>query len=247
MRSARDPLLPASAQRALLAAIRERLKRDRALVVAIDGAAGLGKTTLAREIQAAFPDVSTVLHTDDYLTERHVRFAQHLTAYDPRAIDTDTLARDIRTLLDRRDITVRHYLHPTGTHGKPTIVTSRPLLIIEGGHALNPELLHLARPIGVFIDGTERAMYELRCERDVRERNASPGVFATWWPKMHEDYQRYVRPNREHADLVINRNLAGPIIDVRNTLTSTRHSAFKAPPPDSIEPPQHVTLNSSII
>ena len=186
------------AARNLPALIRERLRHDDSVLVAIDGAAGLGKTTLANILRREFPGQATVLHADDYLAERHERFAQRLIAYDPRAIDLEALRQDINALSQGRDVIVRPYQHPTGTHSSPVVVPSRPLLIVEGAHTLTaPD--HL---IGVFIDGTENAMYHFRRERDVRERHASPATFDTWWNGMNEDYHRYVEINRENATVV---------------------------------------------
>lgn len=61
-------------------------------------------------------------------------------------------------------------------------------------------------------------MYELRRERDTRERNASPTTFDTWWPKMHEDYERYVRPNREYAALLVQRRTGKTSLVLRDQL-----------------------------
>jgi uridine kinase len=219
----REPLLPASTWQGLLAVVREHLQREHALVVAIDGAAGLGKTSLAREVQQEFLDLTSILHTDDYLTERHERLAQGITAYDPRAIAMDTLVRDIEALaIDGRDIIIRPYQHPTGTHGTPTVIPARPLVIIEGGHALNPAVLDAISPVGVFIEGTPRTMYELRRERDLRERGASAATFATWWPKMHADFERFVRSNRENAALLVQRRTGKTSLVLRDHLRAVQ-------------------------
>jgi uridine kinase len=132
--------------------------------------------------------------------------------------------------IERRDIIVRPYQHPTGTHGKPAVVPARPLIILEGGHALATAILNVIRPIGIFIGGTARAMYALRRERDVRERGASPATFATWWPKMQEDFERFVRPNRNEAALVIQRRIARASIVVHDHLTAeTSNDPFLKP------------------
>lgn len=216
----RHALLPACTFQRLLAVIRERLQQEDSVVVAIDGAAGLGKSTLARQLQQEFLGDATVVHTDDYLAERHECLIRGISAYDPQAISMDDLVRNITGLsVQHRDVIVRPYQHPTGRHGTPTLMPSRPIIIVEGGHALATAILAVVRPVGIFLQASRHAMYALRCERDIRERGATAGSFEAAWPRMLADYERFVLPHRDAAALVIERRMARASRALRDHLT----------------------------
>lgn len=134
-------------------AISEKLNgSDRTIILTIDGPAGAGKTTLAQEISAAFPD-SEVIHMDDL-------YRGWLLTLGP------TLTRELQSILDQlnesEDISYGKFDWAENKVGYFHSFKTPTLLILEGVGA-GQEAIAQSVDISVWVDipipvGLERVL-----------------------------------------------------------------------------------------
>lgn len=112
--------------------------KGRPAIVAIDGGAAGGKTTLAAGLARRFG--ADVLHMDDFFLQPHQRTAQRLG--EPGGnVDYERFAREVLLPLRRGERYVyRRYDCRTQTLGAGEMRIPAPLTIVEGSYSLHPAL-----------------------------------------------------------------------------------------------------------
>jgi uridine kinase len=159
----------------LVAALRERRPSERALLVCMDGAGASGKSTIARGLAAAAPDVQ-VIAQDDFYRPQTARYTGPLSLR-PHAGDFD-LARlrseVLEPLRGGRAATYRIYDWGSDTMLPVPVPVTKPIVVVEGVYSASaaqraffdiaiwvecPRALRLER--GLARDGeTARALWE---------------------------------------------------------------------------------------
>lgn len=123
---------------ALLARVGELARRRERAVIAIDGGAAGGKTTLAARLARRFG--ADVLHMDDFFLQPNQRTAQRLC--EPGGnVDYERFAREVLLPLCRgEEYLYRRYDCRTQTLGAGERKTPAHLTIVEGSYSLHPLL-----------------------------------------------------------------------------------------------------------
>lgn len=175
------------------------------LVIGISGDSGSGKDTLARGTGALFGcEQTTQLSGDDYhLAERHDPLWERMTHLDPAANDLARLAADVAALARGEDVSVRPYDHGTGRFGPVWHHAPRPVVIVNGLHTLYTAELRAQLDLRVHLDTDEELRVRLKMRRDVQQRNHTRAELAQLMVRRGEDAERYIRPQAQHADLVL--------------------------------------------
>lgn len=172
-------------------------------VVGISGAGGgIGKTSLARELAALLgPDDARILALDDYLIPRRERDERGIGAHDPRSNDLVRAAADIARLRAGSPCTKPVYDHQRGEPASRETVDPARFLIVEGVHALQPEIRsHL--DLGIFLDATPEVRYS-RVIRDMEEKGVSEAYARGVHERLEEECRHHLLPLRDVADVVI--------------------------------------------
>ena len=140
----------------LTSAISDRLARQSAVLVALDGRCGSGKTTLAAQLAERFPQSITV-HTDDFYLPPFRR----VTGWE----SIPCANMDIRRLRNEvvaparagQAFSYQAYSCREGAYLPPRPLGPAPLVIVEGSYSHHPSLagggiprgpLHLSPPGG---------------------------------------------------------------------------------------------------
>jgi uridine kinase len=177
---------------------------SRPISVGIAGDSGSGKDTLARALAGLFPPGAAVgLSGDDYHRyERNAPMWEILTHLDPRTNELKAFTGDSLALIAGEAITCRHYDHATGFFTPYRRVGSNDVVLITGLHALYSAQVREALDVSVFLDMQEDLRRCLKIRRDVTERGHSPERVVASIEKRNPDSQRYIQPQKKHADLV---------------------------------------------
>ncbi len=181
-----------------------RLSR-KPFVIGIAGDSGAGKDTYVNALIGLFGQHSSVsLSGDDYhLWDRQQPMWKVLTHLNPRANDLEAYAGDLLALAGGRDIIARHYDHATGKKSQPFKVGSNDFIFASGLHALYLPALRNCYDLRIFLDIDERLRRHFKIRRDTCERGHAIERVLSAIARRGPDADRFIRPQAEHADLVL--------------------------------------------
>ncbi|MBR6723182.1 AAA family ATPase [bacterium] len=195
-------------------------KPAKRLLIGVTGESASGKSTICHEIKNVIEQLSmpvTVLSTDNYFNDISALINKYgsfdnLTdnGYDvdaPTSFQLDILRSDLEDLSDGLDIKAPMYL-PNGTGvsvPKAFDVKAQKIIVVEG-IATMYESVKDVFDIKIYVE-TENDLRKSRfMSRAVEERNQSVENAEKHWSYIAEAGEKYVKPFRKDADLVINGN-----------------------------------------
>ena len=217
-----------------LLSIAERivLNKEDYKVILLSGPSSSGKTTTAMKLSLYLRSLGlnpTHLSLDDYFLEREE------TPLGPngkrdfeslKAIDVKLFDNQISKLLKGTKVTVPTFNFITGKkeYKREVQLKENDILIIEGLHALNEEILtnipkkkkfkvYISPLTYLNIDDDNRiGMTDLRLlrrmVRDNRTRGYSPSHTLDTWSDVRVGEEKYVFPYQDNADVMFNTSLA---------------------------------------
>lgn len=181
-----------------------RLRR-KPFVIGIAGDSAAGKDSLVIALKDILGTHSVVqLSGDDYhLWDRHKPMWQVMTHLNPSANDLERYAEDLLDLADGRSILARHYDHATGRMSHPVKIKSNDFIIASGLHALHLPILRNCCDLKIYLDIDEGLRRHFKVQRDVHQRGHSIEKVISSLDKRETDATKFVRPQAEHADLLL--------------------------------------------
>lgn len=198
-------------------------------IVLITGPSSSGKSTFCHKLSIQL--MACGIHpisfsTDDYFVNRVDTPKLPDGTYDFDNFDTvdhDTLQADVLKLLKGETVQVPEFNFVTGIreyNGKTLELTPGTVLLIEGIHALNPNLTNLIpdkNKFKIFINTvTSIALDDHNCiptsdNRLLRRiiRDANKGAFTALetiknWPNVRREEVKWIYPYQENADVIFN-------------------------------------------
>ena len=195
-------------------------KPTKHLLIGIPGESASGKSTICREIKNVierFHMPVTVLSTDNYFNDISALINKYGSfdnlrdnGYDvdaPTSFQLDILKSDLEDLANGLDIKAPMYL-PNGTGvsmPKAIDVCSQKIIVVEG-IATMYEQVKDAFDIKIYVE-TENELRKSRfMSRATEERNQSEDNALKHWHYITDAGEKYVKPFRSEADLVLNGN-----------------------------------------
>ncbi|KAI9797430.1 MAG: Uridine kinase [Piccolia ochrophora] len=184
-------------------------------IIGVAGSSGSGKTSLALEIVSSLnrPWV-VILSTDSFY--RSLTPAQSERAFmndhdfdSPDAIDFDLLVDRLRALKHGKKAEVPVYSFEKHQRlDKTTIIYSPSVLVLEGIFALFDPRVRDLLDMKIFAEADAETCLSRRILRDVKERGRDiEGVIKQWFAFVKPNYERYVGPQRNNADIIIPRGI----------------------------------------
>ena len=195
-------------------------KPTKHLLIGITGESASGKSTICREIKDVierFHMPVTVLSTVNYFNDISALINKYGSfdnlrdnGYDvdaPTSFQLDILKSDLEDLANGLDIKAPMYL-PNGTGvsmPKAIDVCSQKIIVVEG-IATMYEQVKDAFDIKIYVE-TENELRKSRfMSRATEERNQSEDNALKHWHYITDAGEKYVKPFRSEADLVLNGN-----------------------------------------
>lgn len=179
-------------------------------VIAIAGASGSGKSSLAREAKKQLRDwykVAVVAEDAYYRCQETLTMEQRLqTNYDhPDAIDETLLVKHISLLKSGGSVEVPVYDYSTHNRSDETKpVDPCEILIVEGILLLHRESVREVVDLSVFVDVAEAVCLDRRMKRDIAQRGRTrESVLKQYESNVGPMYREFVQPSMAHADLVV--------------------------------------------
>jgi phosphoribulokinase len=197
----------------LLAARDEGPGPVRPMILGICGPSAAGKTSMALACCDRLAATTTCAYIclDGYHRyDRHERARLGLVPEDVSANDLKAFQRDICQLLRAgQECKVRTWNHVTGRPGPSALIPATDILVIDGLHV--GIVAETGTPVDllVYIDAGEELLWQWRLERDMRQRGYSRAFVLTEHTKRERMSERYVRPQKEIADISIDVGMAG--------------------------------------
>lgn len=198
-------------------------------IVLISGPSSSGKTTFCKRLQVQL--TTNLLHPvgislDDYFLNREDTPKDEHGEYDFEslyALDLPYFNKDLKKLLSGEEIDLPTFNFETGQRvfkGKKLKLRENSILVIEGIHALNPELtefiddkykyrVYVSVLTSISLDNhnwiptTDNRLLR-RIIRDYRFRGDSAEDTINRWPSVRRGEDKWIFPYQENADAMFN-------------------------------------------
>lgn len=185
------------------------MTRHKPLLVGICGGSASGKSLLAQTLGDLLAGQALLISQDWYYHD-----SSHLNAdarsrknYDhPDAINLPAFTADLNTLRQGQAIRPNQYCFASH-RSQPGTQLFKPAAVIisEGLFMYQHEELRQLFDLKVFIHADSEVRLQRRILRDSKERGRSPeSVTRQYFETVNPMHQRFVEPNRQHAEIVLN-------------------------------------------
>src|SRR3989344_4597918 len=173
-------------------------------IIGITGDSGSGKTTFSDGIRKILgSQLVKTIQMDGYHKEnRKQRKTSGKLPLDPEANYLNKLQRDLATLKQNKAIRLPIYNHTTGDFDPPVLTEPSPIIILEGLHALYPEILPLI-DFSIFVDPSREVKWHWKFERDVKKRGHRAEKLEKEMLEREAAYKRWIDFQKTGADIVI--------------------------------------------
>ncbi len=214
-----------------VAGLAERIaaESERIRVVLIAGPSSSGKTTFSKRlgVQLKVAGLQPVaISLDDYFVDRDKTPRDENGEYDfesLHALDVPRFNRDLQALMAGETVVLPRYDFQTGKSVStevPLKITPAHVIIVEGIHGLNPDLIpeicddcvykiYISALTQISIDGQNRIPTTdnrliRRMVRDHRYRGHDALQTLHRWPSVRRGEERNIFPYQENADVMFN-------------------------------------------
>ena len=198
------------------------------VVIAIAGASGSGKTTIAKRIAKELKADAVLLNHDAYYKDfKHLSVEEKskLNFDHPDSLDTQLMIEHIKAL--RNNVPIEKPEYDFTTHSrKDTTETIAPhsVVIVEGILIFTDAELRNLFDVKIFVDTDLDLCLIRRIERDVKERGRTlESVLEQYQKTVKPMYHEFVESSKRYADIIIPE---GGFNDVANQAIITQARAM---------------------
>ena len=190
------------------------------LLIGITGESASGKSTICKELKKIIEQLSmpvSVLSTDNYFNDISQLIKEYGSfdnlrdnGYDvdaPTSFQLDILKEDLQKLSVGSDVKIPMYL-PNGTgisvpHAQEVI--SRKIIVVEGIATMYEQVKDIF-DVKIYVEAENDIRKARFINRACKERNQSEENALKHWDYITSAGEKYVKPFRNNADLVLNGN-----------------------------------------
>lgn len=179
--------------------------KQRPIVLGIVGDSAAGKSTITRGLTRLFgPDRITHICTDDYHKyDRAERARLKITPLHPDCNYLDILELHLERAHYGQAMLKPVYDHSTGSLVRPEYVQPQQFVIVEGLLGFHTAAMRQFYDVKVFLDPPEDLRRVWKIKRDTTKRGYTPEQVLAELERREPDSQRFIRPQRQFADIVI--------------------------------------------
>jgi phosphoribulokinase len=177
----------------------------RPIILGVVGDSAAGKTTLTRGLMNILgPERVTHVCTDDYHKyDRQERAQLGITPLHPDCNYVDVMALHLERLHYGQPILKPVYDHRNGSLVRPEYVQPREFVIVEGLLGFSFPALEAFYDVKVYLDPPEELRRIWKIKRDTTKRGYTEEQVQAELQRREPDSQRFIRPQRERADVVV--------------------------------------------
>ena len=173
------------------------------------GAAGSGKTTLARKIREGLGEASNLIQFDWYyrdLSFLPLKEREEVNFDHPSSLESELLVEHLKALKNGQSIDVP--LYDFKTHSRlpnETIhIDPLPVIVVEGILLFCFEPLREMLDIKIFVDTDADIRVFRRIRRDMRERGRDfNSIRKQYYKTVRPMHLEFVEPSKRYADVII--------------------------------------------
>ena len=212
-----------------IAGIADDIHRRRARIVLISGPSSSGKTTFSKRLSVQLMTNGlhpVALSLDDYFVDRECTPLDEDGNYDFEslyAVDLPFFNAQLNALLRGEEVQLTKFDFTTGKRlltDRKLRISEQTVLIIEGIHALNPELtqhIPAADKYKVYVSALTSILLDKhnyipttdnrllrRILRDYKYRNYSAEETISRWGSVRKGEEKWIFPYQENADAMFN-------------------------------------------
>jgi len=156
------------------------------------------------ETNTLVSDLTTVICLDDYHSnDRNGRKESGLTALNTEENNFDLMFEQIKALKNGDTIKKPIYNHVNGTLDTPETVEPTPIIIFEGLHPMHDERVRDLLDFTLYLDISDDVKLNWKIQRDMEERGHSLESILASIEARKPDFDAYIAPQKENADLII--------------------------------------------
>jgi len=209
-------------------------KKAGPLIIGIGGDSGSGKTTFLSDLRGLLGAKLTELEGDgDHKWERHNQNWQQFTHLNPKANWLHRQAENLIRLKEKKPIWRVEYDHDTGQFTSPRKVLPSDFIALSGLHTFYLPKMRKITDLKIYLDPSPEIRCHWKLTRDMTHRGYSKEKVLEQIKKREKDSQKYIDPQKNFADLLIQYFTDKPI-DIKTItetqpikLKTTLHSNFK--------------------
>lgn len=197
-------------------------------IILLAGPSSSGKTTSSRKLSlylSSFGVNALPISLDDYFVDRAATplGANGKPDYESiNAVDIKLFSSNLNDLLQGKSVSLPIYNFTVGTHtfDKPIKLGPNDVIVVEGLHAINPELIKLLdpnviykvyispfTPLGIdrhnYVSTTDNRLIR-RIIRDFRTRGKSAEETILSWQSVRDGEEKNIFPYTDMVDSVLN-------------------------------------------
>jgi len=199
-----------------------KAEREGPVLIGLAADSGCGKSTFMRRMTSLFggkasppeggnpdsntlvSDTTTVLCLDDYhLNDRNGRKESGLTALNLKEQNFDLMYEQTKALMAGDAVEKPIYNHVTGVMDPAEKIESPDILILEGLHPFADERVREMFDFKIYLDISDDVKFAWKIQRDMAERGHSLESIKASIEARKPDFDAYVDPQKQYADVVI--------------------------------------------
>jgi len=195
----------------LLEEIQDRIEKKTPLIVAIGGCPGVGKSTLAKLLQAELSSLSiasTIISIDHYGLSQEER-KQFSSELDPRRIQWNKLHSTLSSICEGEKEIIKPTINQlTKEMGQETLhLANVDCILFEGSYVLgdfSPMNFLQYTDLTIYLESSLENIYDWKWQRELKK--ASPRSSESFFHHMMEilrDFAFHVYPTRKNAEFII--------------------------------------------
>jgi uridine kinase len=182
-------------------------------IIGITGGSASGKTFFLHSLLSHFTrDEVCLISQDNYYKDidQVPIDINGIENFDlPESIDFKLFAEHINLLKAGKTVLKKEYVF-NNTAIEPSILEFRPapIIVVEGIFVFHDFFVSKLLDLKVFIDAAEHIKIRRRIIRDNNERGYDlEDVLYRWENHVAPTYERFIKPTKQDADIIINNNL----------------------------------------
>ncbi|EKE01874.1 MAG: hypothetical protein ACD_21C00031G0004 [uncultured bacterium] len=188
---------------------------DRPLVIGIGGDSGAGKNTLAQVLRNLFnPRQAMVMEGDDaHKWERQDSHWTKQTHLNPKSNKLYQELQHATDLTRGQAVQRQSYDHHTGRFQLTHSIEPNKVMIYVGLHPFYLSKMRTMFDLKIYVEPDEALRRHWKLVRDHAERGRSKDDVLKQMAERQEDGEKYIKPQRNFADIIVNLFLTEPVQD----------------------------------